>query len=200
MKTINKYFLAGLLFFISACSTLPDESTTNVEWEKHNFLLSKILSFQATGKIGYRGPNDTVSLSFHWKHSEQKSELRLFNVLGSTVLKLTMTPEGSTVITNNDQVIKDQDANRLFAKLTGMVFPVSQMKDWIKGLPNQADSYIFNNTNTVQSLTKQSNGRMWTLTYNRYQDHQGLPLPYQMTLNSSDTQIKIIVSKWILNS
>jgi len=201
MKTINKFFiLTGLLFFISACSILPDESTKNVEWEQHNLQLLRIHTFQATGKIGYRGPDETISLRFYWKHTDKKSELRLINFLGSTVLQLTMTPNGSTVITNDGQRFENQDPNLLFAKLTGMEFPVSQMKNWIKGQPNQADSYTFNDTNTLHTLTKESNGRVWRLNYNRYQDKDGLPLPYQMTLKSTDIQIKIIVSQWILNT
>ncbi|MFC1237750.1 lipoprotein insertase outer membrane protein LolB [Vibrio sp. F74] len=201
MKIIQKYCIyLSLIFFVSACSTLPEESAINVEWEKHSTQLSNIRSFQATGKLGYRGPKDTVSLNFYWKHTEKESELRLINFLGSTVLTLIMTPDGSKVITSDDQIYENKDANLLFAELTGLEFPVSQLKHWIKGLPIQADDYQFNETNTLKSLQKRSRSRNWTLDYTRYQDYDGLPLPNQMTLKSTDTKIKIAVSKWVINS
>jgi outer membrane lipoprotein LolB len=136
-----------------------------------------------------------VSLNLNWQHDPQESELRLINFLGSTVLNLTMTENGAKVVTD-DQVFEDSNPNLLFSRLTGMAFPVSQMKHWIKGQPYQADTQSFNEQNTLQSLTKQSGNRLWTLNYDRYQDVDGLPLPYQMTLSSQDIKIKIVVSKW----
>ncbi len=188
-----------MLFSLSACSLTPKDSNTNVEWQQHNQQLSQIESFQASGKMGYRGPDESVTLNFHWKQTPNKSELRLLNVLGSTVLTMSMTPDKATVVTKDNTLFEDKDANVLFAKLTGMTFPVSQMKDWIKGQPTDADSYSFNQTNTLESLTKSSAGQLWFLTYNRYQDVEQLPMPYQMTLQKSDTKIKIVVSKWVLN-
>ncbi|MDB1123238.1 lipoprotein insertase outer membrane protein LolB [Vibrio algarum] len=201
MKILHKYFVCTcLLFFVSACSTLPENSTTNVEWENHSTRLSNIRSFQATGKLGYRGPNDTLSLNFYWKHTENKSELRLINLFGSTVLTLTMTPDGSKVVTSDEQIYEDKDANVLFSRLTGLEFPVSQLKYWIIGLPTQADTFQFNETNTLNSLQKRNRNRNWTLDYTRYQDYNGLPIPNQMTLHSTDTRIKIAISKWVINS
>ncbi len=199
MKIIlNPLFYLFILLYLSACSLTPEVSDTDVEWQQHNQRLSEIKRFQASGKIGYRGPEDSVSLNFHWKHAPHKSELRLLNVLGSTVLVMTMTPDRATVVTKDNEFFEDKDANRLFAGLTGMTFPVSQMKDWIKGQPTDADTYSFNQTNTLESLTKSSAGQHWFLTYNRYQDVDQLPLPYQMTLQKRDTKIKIVVSKWVL--
>ncbi|MDV7106308.1 lipoprotein insertase outer membrane protein LolB [Vibrio sp. TH_r3] len=197
MKKLNQYILfVCVVFFLSACSTLPEESATNVEWEQHRQKLMNIQSFQATGKIGYRGPDESISLNFHWSHTTNKSELRLINFLGSTVLTLTISPEGAKVLTSDNEMFENKDANILLANLTGLIFPVTQMQNWIKGLPVQADSYTFNQTNTLQSLQKINGNNNWTLNYDRYQDHNQLPLPYQMTLNSTDTKIKIVVSKW----
>ena len=197
MKKLNQYILSVcVLLFLSSCSTLPEESATNVEWEQHRQKLVNIQAFQATGKIGYRSIDESISLNFYWSHTTNKSELRLINFLGSTLLTLTISPEGAKVITNDNETFENKDADILLAKLTGLTFPVTQMQNWIKGLPIQADAYTFNQTNTLQSLQKINGGTNWTLNYDRYQDYSQLPLPYQMTLNSSDTKIKIVVSKW----
>ncbi len=201
MKPIFKLLSYVLmLLYLSACSLIiPKESDTNVKWKQHNQQLSQIKTFQASGKIGYKGVDDSVTLNFHWKHTPQQSELRLLNMLGSTVLVMSITPDRATVIDQDKAFFEDKDANLLFAKLTGIAFPVSQMQDWIKGQPTNADTYHFNEMNTLGSLTKSAANQHWLLIYNRYQDIGQLPMPYQMTLQKPDTRIKIVVSKWILN-
>lgn len=201
MKALLKLLtISGLIFTLSACVFMPDETADiPVEWEMHSQLLSQIGAFQASGKIAYLGPDEKVSLNFYWKHSANISELRFLNLFGSTVMTLTMTPNGAEMLTEDGDIYRDLDANRLFARLTKMNFPVTQMQDWIIGLPTDVDSYQFNDINTIDSLSKLSGKQSWTLNYNRYVDFHDFPMPSLMTLNNEDTRVKISVSKWVLN-
>lgn len=127
MKLINKpsnmTLRSFLIFFLSSlilagCSSVP-ESVTSVEWQAHEQRLETIHDFQATGKLGYIGPDQRQSLNFFWKHSTALSQLRLTTVLGQTALKLTITPQGATVETYDDQVLSARNANQLIYRLTG---------------------------------------------------------------------------------
>ena len=208
MKLINKpsnmtlrSFLILLLssIVLAGCSSVP-ESVTNVEWQAHEQRLETIDNFQATGKLGYIGPDQRQSLNFFWKHSSALSQLRLTTLHGQTALKLTITPQGATVETIDDQVLSARDANQLIYRLTGLMIPVDNLPDWLLGLPTDADSFQLSPTHTLQALDKQIGLNDWNIAYQRYGDiewhEQTLPLPNKLRVSTSDVKINFVITKW----
>ncbi|AXY01677.1 lipoprotein localization protein LolB [Vibrio alfacsensis] len=184
---------------LAGCSSVP-ESVTSVEWQAHEQRLEAINHFQATGKLGYIGPDQRQSLNFFWQHSSTLSQLRLTTLLGQTALKLTITPQGATVETYDDQVLTARDANQLIYRLTGLMIPVDHMPNWLLGLPTDADSFQLSSTNTLQALDKQIGLNDWNINYQRYADvewhQQTLPLPNRLKLTTSDVKINLVITKW----
>ncbi|MGR4992237.1 lipoprotein insertase outer membrane protein LolB [Vibrio rotiferianus] len=208
MKLINKpsnmTLRSFLILFLSSivlagCSSVPD-SITSVEWQAHEQRLKTINDFQATGKLGYIAPDQRQSLNFYWKQSTTLSQLRLTTVLGQTALKLTITPQGATVETYDDQVLTARNANQLIYRLTGLMMPVDHLPDWLLGLPTNADSFQLSSTNTLQVLDKQIGLNDWNIDYQRYGDiewhNQTLPLPNKLKLSTSDVKINLVITKW----
>lgn len=208
MKLINKpsnmtlrpfiiFVLSSLL--LAGCSSVP-ESITSVEWQTHEKKLEAIHDFQVTGKLGYIGPDQRQNLNFFWKHSTALSQLRLTTILGQTALNLTITPDGATVETYDDQVLSARHANQLIFRLTGLMMPVEHMPDWLLGLPTDADTFKLSSTNTLQALNKQIGLNDWNIDYQRYSDvkwrEQALPLPNRLKLTTSDVKINLLITKW----
>jgi outer membrane lipoprotein LolB len=190
-------FLSSIV--LAGCSSVPD-SITSVEWQAHEQRLKTINDFQATGKLGYIAPDQRQSLNFYWKQSTTLSQLRLTTVLGQTALKLTLTPQGATVETYDDQVLTARNANQLIYRLTGLMMPVDHLPDWLLGLPTNADSFQLSSTNTLQVLDKQIGLNDWNIDYQRYGDiewhNQTLPLPNKLKLSTSDVKINLVITKW----
>lgn len=126
--------------------------------------------------------------------------MRLTTLLGQTALKLTITPQGATVETYDDQVLSARDANQLIFRLTGLMMPVDHMPDWLLGLPTDADSFQLSPTNTLQALDKQIGPNDWNIAYQRYGDiewhQQTLPLPNKLKLSTADVKINLVITKW----
>ena len=208
MKLINKpsnmnlrpfiiFVLSSLI--LAGCSSVP-ESITSVEWQTHEKKLEAIHDFQVTGKLGYIGPDQRQNLNFFWKHSTALSQLRLTTILGQTALNLTITPDGATVETYDDQVLSARHANQLIFQLTGLMMPVEHMPDWLLGLPTDADTFKLSSTNTLQALNKQIGLNDWNIDYQHYSDvkwhEQALPLPNRLKLTTSDVKINLLITKW----
>ncbi|WP_186294729.1 lipoprotein insertase outer membrane protein LolB [Vibrio algivorus] len=203
IQHLTTILLATFVLILSGCSSVPPtQENYSVDWQNQKTVLEQLDTFKATGKIGYKDPEHRQSLNFILKHSNSFSELKLLSVFGQTVLTVQMTPTGAMVTNSDGKVQTAQQANALIQNLTGLAIPVSQLPDWIKGLPTQADNVTFNQSNTVESLNKMIDGRDWTLSYLSYQSvmnkQQSITLPKQMLLHQSDTEIKILISKWIL--
>ncbi|MFV0574561.1 MAG: lipoprotein insertase outer membrane protein LolB [Vibrio sp.] len=212
VKHIFTLFLSSLILVLAGCSSVPDtQENYSVDWLAHKDNLEKIEAFKVSGKIGYKDAKQRESLSFVMKHSADYSELKLLSLFGQTVLTVQMSPTGAMVSNSDGEVQTAAKADDLIEKLIGISIPVSQLPDWIKGLPTNADSVLFNESNTVSSLAKLIDHRAWQLAYMSYQSvptqgtsvekalgGKNITLPKQMQLQQKDTQVKILITKWIL--
>lgn len=195
--------ISGMIAITTGCSSVPPtQENYSVDWLAQKKALEQLDTFKATGKIGYKDSERRQSLNFILKHASSYSELKLLSVFGQTMLTVQMTPTGAMVTNTDGQVQTAQQANVLIQKLTGLAIPVSQLPDWIKGLPSQADNVTYNQSNTVERLYKTIDQRDWTLHYQSYQSvinkDQAITLPKQLLLTQRDTEIKILINKWII--
>ncbi|GLT16712.1 outer-membrane lipoprotein LolB [Vibrio zhanjiangensis] len=203
MTAYFRLFLTVILsiLYLSGCASI-DPSTTNVEWQTQQQKLASIDQYKANGKLGYISPEQRQSLNFQWKHSPTFKQLRLTTFIGQTALNLKITPQGSSVETYQDDTFVSDDAQSLIYRLTGLSLPIEQLNNWLLGRPEGADGFILNDTNTLASLTKKVQGKVWQLNYLGYQDvdYQGqpLPLPHKLKLTQGSIAINIVISNWNL--
>ena len=200
LRALFSLLLSSLM--LSGCTNAP-ESITSVEWQTHKQRLETITHFRAIGKLGYVDPEQRQSLNFFWKHSPSMQQLRLTTLLGQTALSMTITPQGSTIETYDDQFLAGSDASQLIHRLSGLRIPVNNLSDWLLGLPTDADSFQLSSTNTLQLIEKQSGESNWNITYQRYSDiewyEQTLPLPSKLKLNTLEVKINLLITKWNLS-
>ncbi|CAK1779978.1 Outer-membrane lipoprotein LolB [Vibrio crassostreae] len=211
-KLLKITSLIFMTIIMVGCSSIP-EQPTSVEWQSHQDRLLQIENYQASGKLAYISPEQRQSLNFIWKHSPNKSQLRLTTFLGQTALNLTIAPSGAKVVTYDDQVFTHASASVLVEQLTGLQIPIDYLPQWFLGIPDQADSYQLNTTNTLESLTKQVSSQLWTLNFANYRNTEmpskqlsdedntnveTIPLPTRLSFKQDDNKINIVVSKWTL--
>lgn len=195
------YLIFALLLTLAGCSMAP-EPVSEVQWQSHQARLASIDQFRLSGKMGYISPEQRESFNFQWQKQAGSSQLRLTNFLGQTILNLTISPQGARVETYDDQVYSADNAEQLVWQLTGLDIPIALLQDWILGLPSQADDYVLNNSNTLQSLDKNAGDRSWHVDYARYREYpwqsSALPLPDKLKLTQNQTSINMVISKWTL--
>lgn len=204
--------LIFLTITMVGCSSIP-EQPTSVEWQSHQNRLLQIENYQASGKLAYISPEQRQSLNFIWKHSPNQSQLRLTTFLGQTALNLTIDSLGAKVVTYDDQVFTHASASVLVEQLTGLQIPIDHLPQWLLGIPDQADSYQLNSTNTLESLSKQVSSQLWTLNFANYRNTEmpskqlsdkdnvkveTIPLPTRLSFKQDENKINIVVSKWTL--
>lgn len=201
-RSLQPLILVALLTVLSACTTLP-ESHTSVEWQSHQQQLQAISRYQASGKLGYIGPDQRQSLNFFWHYEDGVSQLNLRTFLGQSVLNLRSDQNGTTLTTMDGERFEGRNGQQLILQLTGLNIPVDALPDWLLGLPTNADSFILNEENTLKSLDKLLDTQSWRLNYYSYSDaslaNQIIPLPSRLSMNSDETKLNIVISKWVIN-
>ncbi|KPA52744.1 membrane protein [Photobacterium leiognathi subsp. mandapamensis] len=196
MRLRNLAFIAITLALLSGCAQTP-KNTQKVDWETHQTQLKRLTDYQAKGVFGYVSPEQRVSLTFNWKNHNDEYQLILTKMY-KTVLNLDAKPNSVTLVDPDGKTYHGTDATQLVQQLTGIQLPLSQMRDWLIGLPTGADTYQLNNNDQVAYLAKDINGQVWEMHYNTY-NGQSPALPTQMVLNQGKLKIKIKISHWLAN-
>ena len=146
-----------------------------------------------------RSGNEALSASLSWKTDHSDFTFRLTNLLGVTLVDLSVNDTLSTLEAGND-TYTDTDPSALIYRATQWRLPVTQLTTWIKGLPTQSDTYTLNDKGLIETLQpgcQQCSG--WTVSYDHFGQVDGVWLPYSLTLRHSDTPtdfIKIRIDKW----
>lgn len=187
-----------LLSALAGCATRP-ETVPLTDWDSHQQSLQQLTDYQAKGKLGYKG-TQRFGANLLWRSSPQSDHLLLTNFLGKTLLKLDATPIRVTLISHDGQAHQGTDASLLIRQLTNINLPVEQMRDWLIGLPTDADTYQLNNENRVAYLAKRIDGQIWQLDYNDYDDSVTPALPERMVLSQGDVRITLVIHEWLIDN
>ncbi|PSW13959.1 outer membrane lipoprotein LolB [Photobacterium sanctipauli] len=192
----RKYrLLLPLLFTVLAGCATQAPQTSSTDWESHQAELEKLDSYQAKGKLGYKG-SQRFGANLIWETQPNKDHLLLTSFLGSTLLKLDAAPNQVTLVNNEGKTFQGTDAQALIQQLTDINLPIEQMRDWLIGLPTAADTYQLNGEGRVGYLAKQIDDKLWQLDYNEY-DYSVTPgLPKRMVLSTTGVSITLVINNW----
>ncbi|WP_419205336.1 lipoprotein insertase outer membrane protein LolB [Photobacterium leiognathi] len=196
MKLRNIAFIAITFALLSGCAQTPQD-TQKVDWKTHQTQLKSLTDYQAKGVFGFYSPEQRIQLTFNWKNHNDEYQLILIKMF-KTVLNLNSKPNNVTLVDPDGKTYHGTDATQLVKEITGLQLPLSQMRDWLIGLPTGADTYQLNNNDQVAYLAKDINGQVWEMHYNTYND-QTPALPTQMILSQGELQIRIKISQWLAN-
>ncbi|GAA03377.1 lipoprotein insertase outer membrane protein LolB [Photobacterium leiognathi] len=196
MKLRNIAFIAITFALLSGCAQTPQD-TQKVDWKTHQTQLKSLTDYQAKGVFGFYSPEQRIQLTFNWKNHNDEYQLILIKMF-KTVLNLNSKPNNVTLVDPDGKTYHGTDATQLVKEITGLQLPLSQMRDWLIGLPTGADTYQLNNNDQVAYLAKDINGQVWEMHYNTYND-QTPALPTQMILSQGELQVRIKISQWLAN-
>ncbi|CAH0534020.1 Outer-membrane lipoprotein LolB [Vibrio stylophorae] len=193
----------ALILLVSGCSITPSDQSVN--WPEQVQALKQVDNYTVRGKLGYINtqPKEKFSLSLYWRQQQRDYQVRLTDFMGQTRLLLEVEGGTATLIDDDDQTYVGTNAPALIWQLTGLQLPVDTLRDWLKGLPTDADDIVFDDKGRVAQLTKWHQGQHWTLVYHSYQDvvvdGQLYVLPLNLTLSHDTLKIKIAISEWQLD-
>lgn len=201
-RTVRRAILGvTTLTLLFGCAQQPS-NPTNVKWEQHQQRLATLDHYSASGKLGFISPEERRSMTFYWQQDGDNTQLRLTSVFGQTLLKLTMTPEQTQIDTYEGEHYQSVNGEQLLYQLTGLIIPLKQLPNWLKGAANQGDKYTLLETNTLASQSSQIANQLWQINYQRYSDIKDndvtLPLPSLLQLKQQDIKINLQISQWNL--
>lgn len=202
MKKANLLRLLPVSYLLlAACSTLPDQtpagSVNSAQWQAHQRQVENINSYQTRGAFAYLSDKQKVYARFFWQQTAAGHyRLLLTNPLGSTELELNVRPGVTQLTDNQGRRYVSDNVDQMIEKLTGMQIPLDNLRQWMLGLPGQAQQFQLDGEHRLRQLTYRHDGQIWQVDYLRYDRNRTPALPAQLELSQGDQRIKLKMDSW----
>lgn len=191
--------------FVTSCSinfqapiddniTLPH---SDKGWRSHLQGLQNIHSYQANGQFGIITAQDRYSSAFQWHYqSPTDSELHLSAFLNMASVKVMMTTNGLIIIDDQGKKHTHQQAQNLLDQLVGTPISLTELAQWLKGVPPQNASYKVGSNHLLKQFTYPSLNGTWKVNYLSYHQDLAIPMPKDILLINGNHQLKIRITQW----
>lgn len=193
--------LASLV--LAACTTTkpsgPATNPTSPQWRAHEQAVQQLDQYQTRGSFAYLSDQKKVYARFFWQqYSPDRYRLLLTNPLGSTELDLNVQKNVVQLTDNQGKRYVSDNAEEMIRKLTGMAIPLDNLRQWMLGLPGEANDFKLDDQYRLNSLTYQQGSQTWTVDYQDYNDSLKPQLPNRLELKQGDQRIKLKMDNWTL--
>jgi outer membrane lipoprotein LolB len=193
MKLRILYLLLPLLF--SGCVQLPDTPVQkNKSWAIQQAQLEQLTDWSLSGKLGVFSPEGRESVNINWQQSKKGFHIRLNGPLGISVLDIQKIDNNSVIIDGEKYLSNNPE--QLIAELSGMVLPIEQLQQWIKGNPSGASYQLDDNHQLTNLLGGQKNTGLWLINYGDYRSIEHINLPHNLQLTRGNLRLKFKISNW----
>ncbi|WGE30269.1 lipoprotein insertase outer membrane protein LolB [Edwardsiella tarda] len=204
MKKVNLLRLLPVsCLLLAACSSLPQPGAggniDSPQWKAHQQQVENIAAYQTRGAFAYLSDKQKVYARFFWQQTAAGHyRLLLTNPLGSTELELNVRPGVARITDSQGRHYVSDNAAVMIEKLTGMQIPLDNLRQWMLGLPGQAQQVRLDSAQRLSQLTYRHAGQNWQVDYLRYDTRVTPPLPAQLELSQGEQRIKLKMDSWTL--
>lgn len=190
--------LASVL--LTACTltqpTLPGKKPTSPEWREHEQKVQNLTHYQTRGSFAYISDRKKLYARFFWQQfSPQRYRLLLTSPLGSTELELQASTDTVQIVDGQGKRYVGKDAQYMVQQLTGMAIPLDNLRQWMLGLPGDAQDFSLDERALLRSVNYQQGDQHWSVSYQSYTDDP-LPLPQSLELTQGEQRIKLKMDNW----
>lgn len=191
-------FFALFSFFLTGCSTFSsptsEPSLTKASWKERQADLSRIQSWEISGKIAIQTARDSGSANVDWTQNQSQFNISLYGPLGAGGLKLWGHPGAVTMETAKGQRFTASTPEELLRQQMGWNLPVSNLNYWVRGLPVPGSDYQGQYDAYHRLTNLAQNG--WNVQFLSYQNAGRVDLPNRITISSASFKTKMVIYDW----
>lgn len=120
------------------------------------------------------------------------------NPLGSTEMDLNVQKNVVQLTDNQGKRYVSDNPEEMIRKLTGMAIPLNNLRQWMLGLPGEANDFALDDQYRLNKLTYQQGGQTWKVDYQGYSNEVQPTLPNRLELQQGEQRIKLKMDNWTL--
>jgi outer membrane lipoprotein LolB len=182
---------------VSSCASWQQPKVAEVPLpaQERQQKLAKLTQFELNASLGVKAPGESLSGSLNWVQQDAYYSADLNSVFVN-IFKLQTTAQGALVQVSGE-THQAQSAADLLTYLSGWSLPIAEMPLWLKGMAGDSGSDLrFDVLGRLTSFSLlDSQNRRWLVSYPEFFPDR-LSLPKRITLESTDTRLKLYIRQW----
>jgi outer membrane lipoprotein LolB len=183
-----------LVFGVAGCALKPLPAESN--WQARQQLLSSLDSWDLSGRISVRTPDEAANGSLSWVQDGNRLQMGFRGPLGVGGFRLS--GDDSQLLFEDSkgrQAVLDDPQSALAVEL-GWEIPLTSLGYWVRALPDptmQAEQF-FEPSGRLGRL--QQDG--WSVSYEKYAQNGPAAMPGRVTVERNGVRIRLVVDSWNL--
>ena len=184
------------LALLTGCATstpVDDGSRQSGQWESQQNTLEALETWQLAGKAGLRSPEENTSANLDWNQYPHYFRLLVSGPFGGgrTVLE---GREGRFSLTSSEGRFEAESPEALMEEQLGWSLPVNAMPFWVRGLPDEEQSYQLETDELGFPSHLTQDG--WTIDYRDWERVDDLWLPRRLVMEYDEVRITLVINQW----
>ncbi|MDQ2077639.1 lipoprotein insertase outer membrane protein LolB [Marinimicrobium sp. ABcell2] len=194
---IHRWPLAALsLLLLGIVGCAPHTLKPIDSWEEHQARVAALESWQISGKLGARLPDNSGSARLRWDQDRDEFRIDLSGPFGQGRTVITGTPGSVTLDQGDDELLEAASAEELIWLATGWLVPVDQLLYWVRGVPSpetQARRMKRDDDGLLSELEQDG----WHLRYSNYTLVDGhWHLPRRIIASRDEVRLTLVIHNW----
>lgn len=191
----------------SACATT--RNGTGIDQSLQSATLREAYEARAEQLAGWSSWGFTARLSvddggeggsgrLDWTSRPEQRALQFRGALGQGAWRLESNADGARLLLANGEQFSDRSVHELVRRETGWQVPVEALDYWVRGLPapmagdGRSDEAQLLENGSLSQLEQ----REWRITFDRYREVDGIPMPVRLEATNGVFRIKLAISRW----
>lgn len=181
------------LFKPTPTVTLTDEQRSALQ--ARQAALAQYSGWDIAGRLSVRAKDDAWSGKLRWRQSDQEFRIHFNAPFGQGAMQIVSHPQhGVEMRVADGHVFYADDVETLLYDHTGWELPVTGLRHWLFGLPN--DNAIhqveFDDRGRIVLLQQQN----WHIEYKGYKSTESVDLPRKLTIKNDTLKMILVVDAW----
>ncbi|BBA84655.1 outer-membrane lipoprotein LolB [endosymbiont of Euscepes postfasciatus] len=199
----NNYFLNKN--YVENISYINNENLNlnknKIKWNNHKKNISNIKTFQISGALVYKNGIKRMLLNFYLDNFDKdyfKFELSTF--FGLKLMEFVNNSSDSYYKNIGSDPVKNSNPQSLFEQMSKTNIPISNIKNWIIGLPGKYTLFFLNKNGYIREMNyiDDCNKKNYKIFY-EYNDNFNPVLPKKIKIIQNDIMLDITIKKWNIN-
>jgi len=199
ISVVRFFLIYGLVSILASCASVSEQvSQQPADWETRLQQHQQINDWTIKARLGVQTEFEGGSFDVFWQQLADVYEIRLIAPMGQGAVHIAGDNGGVTISLADGQTEYSQDADELFASMTGLSLPVNGLQDWLRGVPIQGEE--------IQNISWNEHGQLykleqrgWRVEMGRYKVIAGYDLPHAFYLEREDSpelSVRLLVREW----
>jgi outer membrane lipoprotein LolB len=185
---------------LGGCALRKPEAVPGVDWAQRSERLLALDSWQARGRIAVKAEKGGGQGDLVWAQHGTQARIQVAGAFGAGAYEIRWDERSLTVSSRNGDFSRDYTgpdaAEQFLTEQLGWSFPAASTRYWLLALADPASPAQATFAADGRLAALDQNG--WAVTYDRYTEQSGVPMPAKITLQNSRARVRLVIDRWIL--